>query len=609
MRNMKTIHYVEVENFKTFGEKVRVDLTHPAVLIGPNNAGKTSVVQAMCLWSRGVKAWYEKKGQPKQKDSRERLSAGINRLSILEIPITDNRFLWHGARVRKGNTPIDLTVNVGVELDGKVRDCRKIFTQRDSEIIYCKPCPATVVDDGLLIRATEIFFYLLYPMSGIDTEETLLPEGRIDVLMGQGQTAQVLRNLCYKITEQDKQQNGSDWPEIERLITRLFGVVLDAPKFVKARGSITLSYRQEQVDRALDISMAGRGLQQTLLILSYLYLHKGSVLMIDEPDAHLEILRQRQIFEILKDVARANGSQIIIATHSEVILDDAVETNLTLLINGTAVNLATRRDIKNTLSAFGIDHYYRAKVSPRILYTEGSTDVDILRALARHLEHPALELLEGSLNCYYTRNISPEDTLDDRLDRVGGAYGDYRKHFYSLKRYVPELKAVGIFDSDNQQSQNDVTSDLVALFWKHYEIENYFITPETILRYVERRFGEGEELFLSAYTDAVKAAIDGYLLANVFDGDSSQLEEYQKASKNLRRTLLQNVKMSALAEAVFNELATDHGMPLLLRKGQFHELVPFSPPDEIAQEVGDKLDILHDYLSLPLPDSEEKTAE
>ncbi len=596
---MKTIHYVEIENFKTFGEKVRVDLTHPAVLIGPNNAGKTSVVQALCLWSRGVRAWYDKKGQPKQKDSRERLSAGINRLNILEIPITDNRFLWHGARVRIGNTPIDLTVNVGIEMDGKVQNCRMIFHQRDSEVLYCKPCPKTVGNDALLVRATEILFHLLYPMSGIDTDETLLPEGRIDVLMGLGQTAQVLRNLCYKITEQDKQRGGSDWQDIERLISRLFGVDLDAPKFVKARGSITLSYRQKHVDRALDISMAGRGLQQTLLILSYLYLHKGSVLMIDEPDAHLEILRQRQIFEILKDVAHVNGSQIVIATHSEVILDDAVETNLTLLINGEAVNLATRKDIRNTLRTFGIDHYYRAKVCPRILYAEGSSDIDILRALAKCLDHPAQELLEGPLNCYYTCNISPEDTLDDRLDRVGGAYGEHRQHFHTLKRYVPELRAIGIFDSDDLQRQDDVTGDLATLFWKHYEIENYFITPEVILRYVEERFGEGEELFFSTYRDAVTSEINSYLLANVFDGDAAQLAEYQKASRKLRRTLLQNVKMSALAETVFEKLASAHGMPLLLRKGQFHELVDFATPDEIPAEIKEKLDRLCEYLTFP----------
>ncbi|MGL1386238.1 AAA family ATPase, partial [Vibrio parahaemolyticus] len=37
----------------------------------------------------------------------------------------------------------------------------------------------------------------------------------------------------------------------------------------------------------------------------------GSVLLLDEPDAHLEILRQRQIYQVLSDAARESGSQFI----------------------------------------------------------------------------------------------------------------------------------------------------------------------------------------------------------------------------------------------------------------------------------------------------------
>ena len=57
---MIRVRYVEIENFKTFSRKLHIDLGHPAVLIGPNNAGKTSVIQALSLWSRGVKSWVEK---------------------------------------------------------------------------------------------------------------------------------------------------------------------------------------------------------------------------------------------------------------------------------------------------------------------------------------------------------------------------------------------------------------------------------------------------------------------------------------------------------------------------------------------------------------------
>lgn len=51
---MRLLHYLEIENFKRFGDKQRIELDHPAVLIGPNNCGKTSAIQALALWSQAV---------------------------------------------------------------------------------------------------------------------------------------------------------------------------------------------------------------------------------------------------------------------------------------------------------------------------------------------------------------------------------------------------------------------------------------------------------------------------------------------------------------------------------------------------------------------------
>ena len=82
-----------------------------------------------------------------------------------------------------------------------------------------------------------------------------------------------------------------------------------------------MTYREQ--DARLDLSSSGRGLQQTLLLLAYMYANRGAVLLLDEPDAHLEILRQRQIYRLLTDVARDRGSQIIAASHSEVLLEEA----------------------------------------------------------------------------------------------------------------------------------------------------------------------------------------------------------------------------------------------------------------------------------------------
>lgn len=588
---MRNVRYVEIENFKTFGGKIRVDLGHPAVLIGPNNAGKTSVIQALAMWSRGVQAWYERKGKPRQKEGRERLAAGINRLNILEVPVSETRFLWNRMRVRRANTPVRLTINVGVEHGGMVKDCRMEFTQRDNEVIYCRPCSETLKDDALIEHAGKIPFHLLYPMSGIETVETLVPEGRINVLLGQGQTAQVLRNLCYKVVESDKEKKGKDWESISHLITRLFGVKLGRPHLDEKRGELVVRYEQSDTDAEMDIALAGRGFQQMLLILAYLYTHKGSVLMIDEPDAHLEVLRQKQVYELLKDVAAENDSQVVVATHSEVILDDAIETNLTLLINGAAADLATNQDVRNSLKTFGVEHYYKARVCPRILYIEGSTDYDTLKALAAKLEHPAYNVLTGRINYYYTRNIVPTDTLDNRLDRLGGAFqDDIKRHFNAMKRLVPEFKGVAILDGDTRKTADESNGGLEILHWRRYEIENYYLTPSLIVKYTRRVFDAEGGLFTEATVKVMQDVLDEQLLAKVFTGDKQQLEEYKKASASLQKTLLQNLKMSEFAEGVFEEVAKRQNQPVLLRKGEYYLMVEDVVAGDVPQEVTEKLD-------------------
>jgi len=604
---MTNIHFVEIENFKTFGKKVHIDLGHPAVLIGPNNSGKTSVIQAISLWSRGIKAWYEKRGDPQKKEARERIAAGINRLNILDVPVEEIRFFWNGTHPLKGRTRVEISINLGIEHNGTVKNCRLIFTYRDSEVIYCKPCSQTVKDDELLKYAASMDFHLLYPMSGImsnvsaDTEETPLPDGRISLLLGQGQTAQVLRNICYKVAEQDKQFNTGGWNTITGLMQRIFLVNLNKPVFNETRGSLSLTYREKGMKTDLDISLAGRGLQQILLILAYIYWHKSSILMIDEPDAHLEILRQKQIYAILNTTVRENHGQVIIVTHSEAILDEAVETNLTLLLQGEAVDIAKQQDIKNSLRTFGIEHYYKAKVHPRILYIEGSTDREILSALALRINHEkAKNIFWGRVNVYYTKNIEPENTLDNKLERLGGAFGNYLSHFNSLKEFVPGLRAVALFDSDNQARQDSIESNLAVLYWKDYEIENTFITPDVLRNFALDIFDNDEgplfEEMASLNTKNFTETINEILLEKIFYGDADQLAEYLKASARLKRTLLKSQKMSQFAESVFKRYSEKYNQPVLLTKGEFYRLVPYCPVDEIPKEVHEKLDLLAGYL-------------
>ena len=88
---MKHLHFLEIENFKRFGAKRRIELDHPSVLIGPNNCGKTTAIQAIALWSQAVQAWSEKKGEA---PPAERKATSLNRLAIPAVPVPRTRYFW-----------------------------------------------------------------------------------------------------------------------------------------------------------------------------------------------------------------------------------------------------------------------------------------------------------------------------------------------------------------------------------------------------------------------------------------------------------------------------------------------------------------------------------
>lgn len=141
----------------------------------------------------------------------------------------------------------------------------------------------------------------LPPMSGLADREFLKQPEEIGVLLGQGQTAEVLRNLCYRVYSE--QAPSKNWAEIVNAIDSLFGVQLLDPVMRPATSEITLAYR-DKGGAEFDLSSSGRGLQQTLLLLTHLYANPRSVRLLDEPDAHLEIIRQRQIYNLLTETTR-----------------------------------------------------------------------------------------------------------------------------------------------------------------------------------------------------------------------------------------------------------------------------------------------------------------
>jgi len=357
---LRLLHFVEIENFKLFGEKQRIELDHPAVIIGPNNCGKTSAIQALALWSQAVRTWYGIRGESKAK---ERPGVQINRLEIVSVPVQKTRYFWSNMRVKRGsNENVYLIITVGVEFRGKVVPLAIRFHNDGDELVYCRVKEESSYSGleseedkkDFLQYVIDIKVELLYPMSGLSTLEPVYQDKFIGTLMGQGRTAEVLRNLCFKV-------DTAGWSRIQGLMRRLFQVELKSPS-ENAQGGIELYYSPVGLPKeSLELATSGRGFQQVLLIFAYLYGHKKSVLLIDEPDAHLEILRQKQMYVLLRDIAAENDSQIIMVTHSEVILEEAVDRNLTLILDGRVEDIAGKASVEKSLKIFGTENYVKAR--------------------------------------------------------------------------------------------------------------------------------------------------------------------------------------------------------------------------------------------------------
>jgi predicted ATPase len=152
-------------------------------------------------------------------------------------------------------------------------------------------------------------------MTGLSKEEPLYanPETVAD-LLGQAKPGDVLRNLLAQVSRSEKA-----WSELSTSIERLFGYRLLPPD---ASGAyIIAEYQASEGGPRLDISSAGSGFQQVLMLLTFLNTRPATVLLLDEPDAHLHVLLQDSIYGELRAVAAREQSQLIMATHSEVIIN------------------------------------------------------------------------------------------------------------------------------------------------------------------------------------------------------------------------------------------------------------------------------------------------
>ena len=609
-----------VRNFKLF-EEIDIELDQHVVFVGPNNSGKTTALQALTLWDVGKNRWLEKRGG--EEVPKKRPGVAIGRRDSLALPVPSANLLWRNLRTRNvrrenGEQRTDnVLIEIAVEGNSFVRrgnqseeileaeklignistidgvqnernrdsqgsyqngvyedwSCGLEFYYANEESFYCRPQGLTTSDPPQVPEAAKsVRFAYLPPMSGLAANETRLGSGAINVRIGEGRTAEVLRNLCYQLWES---VNGEQlWIEFRDSIEKLFGCQINEPVLSAERDEITMNYKTSE-GVTLDISASGRGQQQIMLLLSYMAANPGCVLLMDEPDAHLEILRQRQTCEILRDAVVESNSQLIVASHSEIVLNEAKEGNDVLVaFTGRHPHVVERTsEVMKSLKDIGFEHYQQAEQRGWVLYLEGSTDLSILRAFSEHLGHAASQLL---INPYvhYVHN-QPTRAL---------------KYFYGVRDAYPNLVGIAIYDNLNFSKD----PHLRQLCWEKREIENYFCRKEVLVQ-----FAENEALFHSVEKGIGSSDLTDRQQSLFFDlyRDSmiksiTETEDALKRLKNVSPWDADTKVSDEFLEPLFKDFYAQIGSLNRMPKKNYYKLIQFLDPLSVDLEVGEKLDAI-----------------
>ena len=297
------IRTVRIRGFKRF-EEVELSFPGHVVLAGPNNTGKTTVLQAIASWDLALRRWRELNDFNRR---RGYTRVPIARQAFASVPLRSFDLLWRDRRYRE-MIEIELRHDDGWSVTMELRP-------DSTEQIHVRPGAGADPDT---LRGLDLRAVFVPPMTGIGTEEPVFQPPMIEQLLGLGRPGEVLRNLLAEASRDE-----SAWSALQASMDKLFGYELLPPDATGAH--IRAEYRTagavDEERASLEIASAGSGFQQVLMLLAFLHTRPAAVLLLDEPDAHLHVLLQDAIYHELRTVAARQHSQLIVATHSEVVIE------------------------------------------------------------------------------------------------------------------------------------------------------------------------------------------------------------------------------------------------------------------------------------------------
>lgn len=300
------IDKIEIRNFKNI-VKLSLELENLNVLIGSNNSGKSSILQAIQFAvSVAQTTNFEKSSW---KHATHKLPTSLTPEQLIYAPFRDVYSLAYGGKLKTEiNTAIKITF-----FDSKKNNDSTVLIRKGKNKNIATEIHNKII--GELLRKIEEPFSIYVPgLAGIPNYEELKSSGIVRRAALRGDSNNVFRNILHLLYS-----DATKWKLFIKDVQDIFPEIDVIVTFNKERDEY-LNVKIKYPDKILPIDAAGTGFLQILQILSYIHIYKPRILLLDEPDAHLHPNNQRKLAQKLYNLSLELDFQIIISTHSRYFL-------------------------------------------------------------------------------------------------------------------------------------------------------------------------------------------------------------------------------------------------------------------------------------------------
>ena len=485
LKGQVRIKRLTVERFKQL-VSFDLDFNDVTVLIGANNSGKSSVLQALHfavsvaqtakLVARNV-SWQ-----------RGSFLLSFNPAQLIYSPINDVMSLATGGQLEE---KAQGQIVIGVESEDGSRT--EITVRRGRNLNLAVSIKGRPLGERLM-DLDQPFTIYAPGLAGIAKDERFMSAGAVRRVVARGDANLVLRNVLWMLkkageAEADTQRikenvilaAGGDigvrpptvWESFQSDMQALFPGIEVEVNFDETRDeTINVAFKRPGKP-TLPIDAGGTSILQASQILAYVALFKPSVLILDEPDSHLHPDNQRALCNLITDLAQRRGFRALISTHSRHVLDTLGGTaRIEWLNNGKKVEYGSVSVASRLMDLGALDSvdYFMDKQLRCLFATEDSSkeSMDALEAL---LKSNNFDMAQTDIRSY--SGCSKVDSakvlrhfLLDTAPRV-------KFVIHRDRDYMPEDKAAK-FEADIEEI------DARPFLTRFSDVEGYFLNAEHI---------------------------------------------------------------------------------------------------------------------------------